>query len=330
MKNFDSMDNFLATPAISYDDDADDRWRATGWAELPFFLAAARSGTLRAAAERMKVNHATVDRHIRALEEAYGVTLFERNPRGLTLTKEGEALQERAEQAELAVMQAKRAVSGLAEQPSGPVHLSLSSWHSRYDFPRIYGALREQFPEIDLRISVSDALEDLTRSPVDVSLRAGWQIDADVTARKIGSYWVGVLASKAYLKRHWDDSGPRGKGLHWIGKSTLWPNPELEELDLFPAATRSLDVRDPMLINTLIASGHGMAIMPLGMTDYHPDITVVPGTPVVRDRTLWVIYHTDLKNSARVRAVANFLYDMMMEPMKREDQKLKAWGVSTG
>ena len=81
MKFLNMMDRIRDTPKIEYDGGhSEDTWRNSGWAELPFFLATARSGTLRAAAQRMKVNHATVDRHIKALEDAYGVALFERNP----------------------------------------------------------------------------------------------------------------------------------------------------------------------------------------------------------------------------------------------------------
>ena len=69
-------------------------------------------------------------------------------------------------------------------------------------------------------------------------------------------------------------------------------------------------MRDPLLINDLLAQGYGMAIVPLDATRYHPELTVVPGTPVVPDRTLWILYHSDLKNSARVRAVVDFLYEM--------------------
>ena len=178
MKFSTVVDRIRDTPVVSYDDDIDETWRQTGWAEMPFFLAAARTGTLRGAAQQLKVNHATVDRHIKALEAAYGVTLFERNPQGLTLSSAGAGLYEKAQVAELAVLEAKRKVSGMDDKPAGPVHLSLSHWHSCYQFSKEMVRFRELYPDIDLRISVSDRVEDLTQSPADISIRAAWHVEA--------------------------------------------------------------------------------------------------------------------------------------------------------
>ncbi len=310
MKFSNTMDRIRDTPKIEYDNDIDDSWRSTGWSELPFFLATARAGTLRAAAQRMKVNHATVDRNIKALEAAYGVALFERNPKGLTLTTAGVSLLDKAQAAEAAVIDARKKVSGMDARPVGPVHLSLSAWHARYHLTKDIVRFREDYPEIELRVSVSDQLVDLTKSSAEVSMRAGWQVDDNVHARKLGTYNAAVLASRDYIERHWDSRGPNGEGLHWIGKSTLWPNPILEEMNLFPAARRDLDVRDPLLINELLTQGYGMAIVPLNACRFHPELAVVPGTPVASDRSLWVLYHSDLRNSVRVRIVVDFLTEM--------------------
>lgn len=74
--------------------------RANDWAQLPYFLAVARFGSLRAAAEEMGATHATVDRNLKALEQAYGACLFNRSRCGLKLTPAGEALILMAETAE--------------------------------------------------------------------------------------------------------------------------------------------------------------------------------------------------------------------------------------
>ena len=77
------------------------------WTGLPYFLAVQRSGSLRAAAEQLGATHATVDRHLRALEASYGVRLFDRTKRGLVLTEAGRTLVPQAEAAEEAVVAAR-------------------------------------------------------------------------------------------------------------------------------------------------------------------------------------------------------------------------------
>lgn len=319
------MDRIQSKEPIIYDDDDDDSWRNIGWAEFPFFLAVARTGTFRAAAERLKVNHATVDRHIKALETAYAVRLFDRKARGVTLTAAGRNLFSKAEQAESVVLNAKRAVSGLDSKLAGPVHLNVSSWVSYFLLAPEMPRFRELYPDIDLRISVSDRVEDLAKSPADISYRAAWNVEDDVLGRRLFTYHAAVVASKDYLAQHWGNRGTHGEGLHWIGKSTLWPNPELEQLNLFPAAKRDLDVRDPILINQLLSCGLGMAIVPAGTVYHLPELTFVPDTPVVPDRSIWILLQSELKHTARVRAVVEFVTGIARASKVAETELIKTY-----
>lgn len=60
------------------------------WDDVRYFLAVARGGSVRAAAERLGVNHSTVLRRIAQLEERLGVHMFEKLPSGYRLTAAGE------------------------------------------------------------------------------------------------------------------------------------------------------------------------------------------------------------------------------------------------
>ena len=82
------------------------------WSGLPYFLAIARQGSLRGAAEVLGATHTTVDRNIKSLEASYGALLFKRTTRGYALTEAGSALLPRAEAAEAEVLAARRRVSG--------------------------------------------------------------------------------------------------------------------------------------------------------------------------------------------------------------------------
>ena len=86
---------------------------AMNWAELPYYLAVARKGSLRSAADSLGATHATVDRHLKSLEASFSVRLFDRTRTGLALTEAGEALVPLAEEAEMAVIAARRRLSGL-------------------------------------------------------------------------------------------------------------------------------------------------------------------------------------------------------------------------
>lgn len=301
-------------------------WRSDGWAELPFFLAAARRGSLRAAAEELAVNHATVNSNLQRLEAHYAVRLFDRTQKGLSLTPAGEDLLERALEAEQVIMSGRRRVGGRDMALAGRVHLNISAWNAYYilakQLPRFY----EEYPDIDLKITVSDKIETLSNSDIDVTWRIAWRVDEDVVGRKVYDYHAAIIASETYLEKHWDKRGPDGQGLHWIGQSTLWPNPSLERLDLFPAAKRIYAIEDPILINELLVGGMGMAIMPLPTVQVLPGLTVVPGTPIERDRTCFVLLQSDLRHTARVRALVDFLADTARTFSKREAEFIAQHG----
>ena len=64
------------------------------WDDVRYFLAVARGGSVRAAAERLGVNHSTVLRRIAQLEERLGAQMFEKLPSGYRLTTAGEEVRE--------------------------------------------------------------------------------------------------------------------------------------------------------------------------------------------------------------------------------------------
>src|SRR3984893_14029724 len=70
------------------------------WDYVRYFLAVARGGSVRAAAERLGVNHATVLRRIAQLEKHLGAQMFEKLPSGYRLTAAGEEVLELANQME--------------------------------------------------------------------------------------------------------------------------------------------------------------------------------------------------------------------------------------
>ena len=70
------------------------------WDDVRYFLAVARGGSVRAAAERLGVNHSTVLRRIAQLEKHLGAQMFEKLPSGYRLTAAGEEVLEFADQME--------------------------------------------------------------------------------------------------------------------------------------------------------------------------------------------------------------------------------------
>jgi molybdate transport repressor ModE-like protein len=95
------------------------------WDDVRYFLAVGRGGSVRAAAERLGVNHATVLRRIAQMERRLGVQVFEKRPSGYRLTAAGEEVVEFAEQMEASSHQLETRVFGRDQSARGLLRITL-------------------------------------------------------------------------------------------------------------------------------------------------------------------------------------------------------------
>ena len=281
----------------------------TDWSGLPFFLAVARSGSLRAAAEALGGTHATVNRKLLALETAYGVRLFERTRSGLSLTAAGEELLPQAEAAEASIISARRRLQGRDQEASGQVHLTVPPWFAYEFLAEPLSRFMTRYPEIDLRVTCTNRMQDLTKSEADVSVRVAFEVDDDVVGRRILQYAVSTYASRDYLDRHFNKSGPDGEGLHWIGWGERKTVPDWVRASAFPKAEKKHWVRDGLMQVHLVRNGLGMSNLPVYVEHLFPELVRVPGAKIELNRSIWLLLHSDLRRTKRVRLLVDFLAD---------------------
>ncbi len=277
------------------------------WTAIPYFLAAVRAGTLRGAAQATGATHATVKRHIEVLENSYGVQLFRRTRRGMELTSAGRDLLPVVEEAEMKVMEARKRVQGLDKEETGVVRFSTTGTLVYEIISPILARFSKSFPEIDLEIHVSDRFEDINRLQTDVSLRFAHDVQDDVTARKFYPMALIPMASREYLEKALPISGPQGEGLNWIGWDKAERNPEWLQSTAFPAAEVRHATTDPVLQLGLARQGLGMINSSVYFATIYPELIPVPGAAPVLDRNLWLLFHSELRRTVRVRRFIDFM-----------------------
>lgn len=144
----------------------------TNWDEIRTAYQVARLGTVSGAAEVLGVHHATVIRHIDALEARMGVKLFQRHARGYTPTEAGQDLARVAQATDDQFQQLAGRIKGQGEGVSGELLVT-----SLINFsPLMVGALqsfREAHPEIVVRYLTGTRLFRLEYGEAHVALRAG-------------------------------------------------------------------------------------------------------------------------------------------------------------
>jgi DNA-binding transcriptional LysR family regulator len=282
------------------------------WEQMPYFLAVARKGTLRGAAEQLNANHGTVDRHIRALEATYGTQLFSRTRKGLSLTEAGRALLPTIEDAEKLLAEGQKQLRGLDRDETGTVRVSMPATLACIVIAPILARFSDSYPGINLEIQLTERFEDIAQLATDVSIRVAYEVDDnDVVGRRLFPLVVGTYASKDYLSRHLRNSGPLGEKLHWIG----WGQPSSFSKWIaqspFPNAESRHAVADMLMQMHLVQSGFGMSVLPVFCEAQFPDLVRVPGTELLPDRSIWLLLHSDLRRTIRVRRFVDFVTDAL-------------------
>ena len=93
------------------------------WDNARIFLSVARGGQFRAAAKRLRLDHATVSRRIGALESELGARLFDRRTNGCVLTPSGERFLSAAERMEADMLRAQAELSANDVEIAGTVRI---------------------------------------------------------------------------------------------------------------------------------------------------------------------------------------------------------------
>lgn len=276
------------------------------WDDLKFFLAVARTGTLRRAAESIEVNHTTLTRRLSFMEDSVGTRLFDRSKSGLVLTQLGEDLMPHAERVEAEMAAVSRAIVGRDAQPTGTVYVTLPHGLAMTSLMDDFTAFAALYPDITLNLNFINDVRDLMRREADVSLRVADEVTDDVVGQRLVQMSQAAYCTRAYAERICNNGG---EGLHFIGLH------EPEEAttanwiksSYYPKATLKHRVSELMPLITLAASGLGVAYLACNLGDRHPDLIRAPFQKPLPYRSIWLLLHRDLRNTARVRLLVDFL-----------------------
>ena len=138
---------------------------------LRAFEAAARHLSFSKAADELHVTPAAISHQIKGLEDRWGLALFVRNNRNLTLTDKARLILPEVSEG-FAVLD--RAVTRLtaAKNPRALTVSSAPSVAAKWLLPRLH-RFQDAHPEIDVHIQASNQVADFTNDNVDVALRYG-------------------------------------------------------------------------------------------------------------------------------------------------------------
>lgn len=282
------------------------------WGHLRFFLEMARNGSLSQAARRLGVDRTTVARRVAALEEELGLALFERGPQGWTPTPAGRELSAMTTRVEQDVLALARHADARDRAVAGTVRLTTASHLAAHLVAPALPRLRERHPGLVLEVAADQRTFDLSRREADLALRMGRPRDAGLVTRKLSDVAYGLYAAPALV-------GRSGRGVDFAADpfvgfdDSLAGVPQERWLEKL-APGRRVVFRSNSTAALLAAARHGLgvAVLPRFLADREAGLARLEGPEPVRHE-LWLLVHADLRRSARLQAVIEWVDDLILE-----------------
>lgn len=280
------------------------------WDEIRTAFQVARMGTVSGAAEVLGVHHATVIRHIDALEGQLGVKLFQRHARGYTATEAGEDLLRVAQATDDQFAQLAGRIKGRGADVSGDlVVTSLVSLAAQ--IAPMLAAFQQQNKDVVVRYLTGDRLFRLEYGEAHVAIRAGLAPDQpDNVVQHLLDMQVGAYASRAYVAEHGKPEGPEDYARHrFVGTESresrapyyVWLQ------DNVPEESVTFRCTDTRAATAAIEAGAGIGFLNQTIAKKSPDLVEIHAPRPEWAAPLWLVTHVDLHRTSKVQALSRFI-----------------------
>jgi DNA-binding transcriptional LysR family regulator len=171
-------------------------------------------GSLSAAARHLRMPLPTVSRKVSDLEAHLNARLFNRSTRRMALTDAGESYIAACKRILDDVRDAEHIVSGEYRTPRGELVISAPIVFGRLHVLPTITAFFKAYPEVTVRLVLSDRLVGLLEDHVDLALRIGELVDSTLIATRCGSTRRVVCGSPDYFSEHGTPKHPTDLASH--------------------------------------------------------------------------------------------------------------------
>ncbi len=282
------------------------------WDDLRVAYQVAELGSLSRAGQQLGINHTTVLRAVNRLEQQLNLRLFIRHQRGYQLTDAGHLMLEKMRPIVVDMQLLCTTLSSIESSPSGTLRISTVSDFSTFFAPLLHG-FRQQYPQIRVQIVATDDVLSLASGDVHVAIRIGQEPrEPDIIAKCLMAVKLQYYAAQSYINNYGVPRSladvnrhlwvmPSGEKLRLSGIDQLF-----ERLDFQQVAYQSNSFND---IESAIREG--MGIGPLSIVrkpvSSEDELRVVDFGLRTATVYMWFVYHKDLRQSTRIRALQEFL-----------------------
>lgn len=280
------------------------------WDEIRTAFHVARLGTVSAAAEVLGVHHATVIRHVDALEDRLGVKLFQRHARGYGKTEAGEELLSVAGIANDHLNQMAGRIKGRSNAVSGDLIITTVAGFAPILAPAL-ARFQLENPDIRVRVLSDDRLFRLDYGEAHVAVRAGKKPQEP---DNVVQHWLSrspyLCASRSYVEKWGLPTSPAEYSEHrFVGVETDTSRspPAIWMRDHVPAENFVFRAGEASARAAAIRQGVGIGFVWRQHDPEGADLVRVPTGDADLSIELWLVSHVDLHRTPKVQAILTAL-----------------------
>jgi len=275
------------------------------WDEIRTAYQVARLGTVSGAAEVLGVHHATVIRHIDALERRIGARLFQRHARGYTPTEAGRDLLAVAQTTQEQFNQLTSRIKGQGEAVTGELVVTSIAGIAGLITP-VFATFQAAHPGVLIRYLTDMRVFRLDYGEAHVAIRAGTAPqEPDNVAQPLARVRSALYASRGYIAAHGMPEGPQDFARHrFIGADSPEARAPFHRWlrDAVPDQNIVYRVSEPAGTEAALRAGLGIGFHAVWEAEGDADLVEVMPTQPEWDAPLWIVTHVDLHRTLKVQS----------------------------
>ena len=286
------------------------------WDEIRTAFQVARLGTVSGAAEVLGVHHATVIRHIDALEKRLGVKLFQRHARGYTATESGRDLLAVAQTTEEQFAHLVSRIKGQGETVSGELVVTSIAGIADILTPVMVG-FQEKFPEVQVRFLTDMRVFRLDYGEAHVAIRAGMgPEEPDNVVQPLTHINMALYAARSYADRF----GLPGSEAEFDGHRFVCTDAELTRAPFHRWLRSKVQpdqivyaASEPAALEDAVRLGAGIGFMAVYRAAQDPEMVEVLPPRADWASPLRIVTHVDLHRTRKVQAFLTHLKEAVKD-----------------
>ncbi|WP_435257766.1 LysR substrate-binding domain-containing protein [Thioclava sp. FR2] len=295
---------------------------------IKMFVRVYELGSMSAAARDQRTSPAVASARISELEKHLGVRLFNRTTRSLQPTENGRIFFDGARKVLDAIEDAEAAVMNVTQNPRGTIFIAAPLGIGRRFIAPHVPAFKSQYPQIDVRLRLSDRVIDVVTEGIDVAFHLGILDDSTLKVRLIAECPRILCAAPNYIER---------RGLPMTGADLVENHhdclnlrfPGAKEFQwtlVTPDGPRRFEISGPYesddgdVLTGWALSGHGIVLKPqFEVAEYMRNGQLVPvatETPPLPVQLSCLSQHRRLKDP-KVRLFTDFMTARIREELRK-------------